>query len=360
MKKLLCLIFTILILSSLTACSVQLSDYLIIKGIGIDYSDEQYTVTVRYVDTNEETSEKNYTSQGTTVYDALNQLSLISGKIPLYSAADYIIYSEEVAEKGLDEALDFFVRYFKAKANISLYICENTASEILEFKKDDQLISSDYILESTQNRDTVGKTVNATVLDYVSYMENESMAILVPYLFIKDEEIFGTRSAVFSDYKLKYIFDETDTKAYLAAKGQLTGTSEVIKLSTGELITIEISETSSNFDGEIIDGSLNFTLCVDVQTAVVSMPISLQNIDYDELEQKLEEKIENEIKSCLSTDNLLEADFFGISNYIYRNYWKEWANSDESLENFDDGSLVEITVNIDFIKTGEEDNPFYS
>lgn len=332
---------------------------MIIKGIGIDYSADEYVVTVRYVDTNEETSEKNYTVQGETVYEALNKLSLTSGKIPLYSAADYLIYSEDVAKMGLDEALDFFVRYFKAKANIGLYVCENQASDILTFEKDDKLISSDYILESTQNRDNIGKTVNATVLDYVSYMENESQAILVPYLFIEDEEIFGTKSAVFSQYKLEYVFDETNTKAYLAAKGQLTGTTEVIELSTGEKITVEISKTDSSFDGEFTDGKLSFSLCVEVQSVVASMPITLNSLNYDELEQKLEDKIKGEIENCLSSDNLLESDFFGIGNYLYRNYWQNWVSSGESSESFISEDLIDVNVKIDFIKTGEEDNPFY-
>ncbi|MFI3324632.1 MAG: Ger(x)C family spore germination protein [Clostridia bacterium] len=360
MKKIIFIVIPITICFIFTSCSTQLSDYMIIKGIGIDYTDDNYVLTVRYVDTSDETSEKNYTVIGETVYSALTNLSLTSGKIPLYSSADYLIFNEEVSENGLDEALDFFVRYFKAKSNISMYVCENSASDILEFEKDEKLISSDYLLESTQNKDNLGKTVNTTVLDYISYMENESHSCVVPYLFIEDDEIFATKSAVFSNYKLKLIFTQEETQSYLMSKSLLCGTSEVVALMGEEKVTLEIAETQSSFSGEFTDNGLKFDLCVKIELAIVSMPITLNSVDYTELEEILEEKLTLQIKEMLNIDNLLLADFFGIGNYLYRNFWNDWQNNGESWSQFANDDMINVEVQVSFIKTGEEDNPFYS
>ncbi len=362
MKKIKLVLSIIFIVLFFNACSPQLSDYMIIKGFGVDYNeqDELYDITVRFVDTSEMGKEKNISVKGETVYEALDELSLTSAKISLYSAADFIIYSEEVAKKGLNEALDFFVRYFKAQPKISLFVCENKAKDVLELESDGELISSDYILNLTENKQNEGKTVSSSAMIFISQMLSESESAIVPYIKINNDTLDIGSSVGIKNYKLEYSLNELETQTYLLAQGKLKNTTKVVETDLEDKITLEIVSSNSELKHEVRDGVIGFTLDVQVESVIAAMPLDSEYLSYDDLLEKLEEVLKKELEDSISKEKILQADIYKITNYLYRkepDYYKN--NRVDWIEKMDN-DFIEINVKVNFIKTGEEDTGFYN
>ena len=86
---------------------IELHERLIIQGLGIDRTEQGYKVSVQSLKTTEEEKIELLVTEGDTVYDALNNLSLQIGKVPLYTHNIMVVIGRSAAEHGLDDVLDF-------------------------------------------------------------------------------------------------------------------------------------------------------------------------------------------------------------------------------------------------------------
>ena len=99
-----------------------------------------YVVTVRSSTSSEEEGEEFFKSEGETVLEALNNLSLLTGREPFYSHNYLVVFGRECAKEGLDSSLDFFVRYYNTRPAVKMFLAENTAEEVLGAEKDGKLL----------------------------------------------------------------------------------------------------------------------------------------------------------------------------------------------------------------------------
>lgn len=354
MKKIISLLFCLAIVFSLTACQTELHEHMIIQGFGIDKDGEDYTVYVRYANLDEENSEEVLVVTGETVYDALNSISLTSGKTPLYSSAMYVVYGKEVAQEGLDTALDFFIRYFKAKPVMRLFVAENTAEEILNATKNDELISSSIIEDSVSNKDNIGKTVSATVMSFISDMKSESNASILPVISLENEELSCKTSAVFSDYKYIDSLNEDETKGYLALTGELALTSIVVEME--EKISLELQNVAVTMSTEILENTVIFNIKLETTTALTAVPFSINDLNFDELESLVADEIEVLCEMAIEKLQNTNVDFYGFGNNLYlteKEFWQE--NSDRFASKLSE-IIINISVKSEVIRTGEENN----
>lgn len=137
MKKCLALVLSILVAISCTGCTgaKQLSERLIIQGIGIDREDEGgYCLTLMYLDTESSTEEetvKVLMAKGKSVMDAMANSISQTGKEPLYSQNLFLLLGMKTAQTGFEEALSFFTTYYEARPNVNVFVCENKAEALL-------------------------------------------------------------------------------------------------------------------------------------------------------------------------------------------------------------------------------------
>ena len=114
----LCLLFLVLA----PGCSQvnQLNERLIVNGIGVDIEDGAYVVTMHVFDAQRASAggEESQdivvmTGRGRSVIDAFNAITLQSGKEPLFSQNLVLIVGEETAKNGMNNMIDFFIRYYE-------------------------------------------------------------------------------------------------------------------------------------------------------------------------------------------------------------------------------------------------------
>ncbi|MEG1427698.1 MAG: Ger(x)C family spore germination protein, partial [Oscillospiraceae bacterium] len=346
-------------LFSLSGCTTALYHQLLITGFGVDRTEEGYEVIVRAASLSKEGEEEQYIVKGETVYEALNALSLTAGKKPLYANAGYLIFGQEIAQEGLDKILDFFMRYFKSRPTINLYMAENTAKEILETKKDDRFISSEVIRAYTENERNRGKTTSATAMSLISDVKMGGGDTVIPVIRKKGEELDCVVSAAFRGYRFNTLLNEEETRGFLAAKGILHGESFVLKGREGEKITTEIMKTRTNLTHKMENGQPRFTLAIHVDAVLVSAALSSDPAGYREIEALLSEKIQNCARESLEKSLQNKSDVLRFGRHLYLHEADFWRQSQKNWADQLPEIAAEISVTTTLTRIGEEDKPPY-
>lgn len=358
MKRILLFIPILALIFSMTGCqTTELYQQMLIKGFGIDKSKDGYQITVRYASLQQE-GEEQCAVTGETVFDAINKLTLITGKKQMYSSAGYVIFGKEVAKEGLDKVLDFFIRYYKTSPTICLFIAGDKASEILNMEKDGRLIPSSTIQAFSENDENKGKTVVATALSFISDIRREGSGAVVPIIEREGkDQIICVRSGAFTDYAMTLELSKEETIGYLAAKGQLHDGSFVVTDEKGEKITVQMTKTSSHTSYKMEEGEPHFTVEIKAEVMLASIPVTSPDINYQKIEKLVSETLYRYANQALQSDRKGRCDLqeFGYMLYIKETeYWKtvreDW---NERLSQVD----AKIQVSTSVTRIGEEDRP---
>ena len=111
MKKLIviiCICFCICVPQGCT--SKELNERMVIQGMGIDYIDDSYSVTVMYMNTDATDQSKPFktlTGNGRTITEAVTNIVSENGLEPLYSHNSFILLGNSLCNFGVSEALGF-------------------------------------------------------------------------------------------------------------------------------------------------------------------------------------------------------------------------------------------------------------
>lgn len=345
------------VLLCFSGCSTELHQKMLIKGFGVDKEGEEYVLTVRYAALNESDKETQTTVRGESIYEALNSLSLTTGKKQMYSSAGFVIYGKKTAQEGLDKALDFFVRYFKSGPTISLYVAKDKASDILNTEKDEKLIPSDTIKSFTENKENNGKTTSATALSFVSDMEREGGGGVVPIIEKEKDELKCTRGAVFSGYKMLGELSESASYGYLAGKGMLKNSSFVVENKKGDKITAQVTDTSSKIKYNMDGGAPAFTVFVEAKAVLSSAPLSGRLPDFSEIEELISEQIRADWQESIKISKKTKADIQSLGYMMYIKETDYWRQHRDDWSRILPGLEVNLDITTKLISIGEEDRP---
>ena len=184
------LIIAIIVISivSLSGCTrFSLDERSIIEGIAIDLHENGFLVTTQvYKQSKDENQGEKYEIHeaiGNTVYDALQNISHISGKRPFYSYNKIIIISYDTLETGLYNILDYFIRDNEIRHNTLVCCSQGKASEMLKIKNEGQLMPAERI---TTLLGIAGipayKTASGELLEVGTRMQDECTDVYLPCL----------------------------------------------------------------------------------------------------------------------------------------------------------------------------------
>ena len=118
LKAIVCVLVVLFSLTSCEKAGTELSDLMIIQGIGIDTAQGGYKVTVEILnneqsgspsgDSSSEHKTKIYNAEGETVGAALMQLTTKSGNKPFYAHNRVIVIGQDAANRKLSDIIDYF------------------------------------------------------------------------------------------------------------------------------------------------------------------------------------------------------------------------------------------------------------
>ena len=193
--KIVALIFLcVACLASFSSCEkpgTELSELMIMQGIGIDSVNNGFKVTVEILNNeqsgspsgngNSENKTKIYTAEGETVGEALRKLITKSGNEPMFAHNRVIVIGEDAANKSLADILDFFERNYDSRASQLLCVAKSTRAEnIIRAKLLTDSIKS-KILENMLTESAKQSLVpKVRIIDAVNYLKDEASGICIP------------------------------------------------------------------------------------------------------------------------------------------------------------------------------------
>ncbi len=320
------------------AGSLELYERLLIHGIGVDKGEEGYVVTVRSSVSMESEGEEYFKTQGKSVLEALTNLSLGTGREPFYSHNYLVVFGRSCAEEGLEEALDFFARYYNTRPAVKMFLAENTAEEVLSVQKDGTYLKMSELQQLAESSRYNGKSVGMDILEFVNGVKREGSSPYLPALRVGENgvEVFAT--AFFDGYRFKDLLTLEETRGLLAVKEQIK-TSEAV-VSGEEFGTVTLSLSTK--PGKVVysmgeNGRPQFSIEIEAMADISAISGGRNRLEagaYEELENSVAKTLRGETEDAIRKAVLENrCDIFGFGNLIYQKSPGYWKKAGESWKN---------------------------
>lgn len=347
-KRVLSLCLALVLCAALSGCGTrELYERLLIQGIGVDLRGDEFTVTVRCSQSTEDEGEEFFKCRGSSVLEAMNSLSLSTGRKPFYAQNYLVVFGKECAKLGLDKCLDFFVRYHNTRPSVRMYVSQTSAEDVLGAQQDGKYRKMGEIQRLSREGASNGMVLEAEVLDFICGVKREGSSPILPVLKAEDGVVEAVGSAYFKGYRLEGFLSLEQTRGYLAAMGQLKqGT--VVTESGDKKVTLSLSDSAGEIVAKTDEGdSPGFLMRVSLTADVSAVSGGKDSLDggYTRLEKDLAQKLQGEIDSAVKQAVQKDrCDIFGLGNRLYQSFPRVWKQRGKDWENLLDSCPVQVEV----------------
>ena len=289
MKKLFSLILipTLILLPGCGLHLTELSDRLIIEAIGIDRTENGFTVTVQALDNlavgidegvPESGVTKCYTFYGTTVGEAFSRIGAQTGLSPLYSQARLLLLGYPTAEQNLCETLDFFLREQNTRADIAVAVAEHTAEEVVTASFGKNRVGASVLEDALRSGEENGAALTVPLYAFMNLLLSETDAACCPLLGVRENSLTGDSLArplgcvVFQGTKIGTTITQNDMLPLLFLTGQ-TGNADFTVNCGDTRCTLRLMRGRTKIRLAEEDGRPYFKIAIDARcdiTEVVS------------------------------------------------------------------------------------------
>ncbi len=317
MKK---IILLIVCLFFLTGCYdyQELSDMNIVNGIGVDFKDEEYIVSLEMVESSKGESSSQITTNVITAKDtifanALNKAVNNSSKKAYFKHVDLVIISEEAAKNGIEDIVDYMLRDVTVSSSFFTVVAEDP-EEILSTESEEDSISNLIV-------DTIRYNVDASQIDnidlIVSNITNERKDIALPYIEMDDKNVIIDNIAYFKKAKM---VSKMNNKMY----NFLVLKSDNLDFDSDDNV-INIYKKDISYDIKKDKIIINIKGMGKVKK--VNEDIHLEDKkSYKVIEEAIQKKIATEVEEFIDEALKNESDLVGFKDLYYRVYSKEKDN----------------------------------
>ncbi len=318
MKKVTLCIMVFLVLP-LCGCfgAEDINDTAIVMGVGFDSGEGEYyksivqTVVPGALSDGGGKTYSNFEGDGKSIGESILNSSLKCGKYMNMSHTSALLINEKIAEKGVNEIFDYFMRDKEFHSTITVAVSEESAGKILDCEsKIEKVPASNIISLGRRFRENpVGEEIN--VFDFVSKSLEKNSAIMVPIVKSAGDDISVSANAVFKDGKMVAKISNNEARGILWLKNKI------------EKADITAQMEGATFDVRIEKSRTKLTLSEDEEiyfTADIDTDVSIKRDDKGVLnawgEEKVLAKISDTIKSEILT-SLHKMQEMGLDVYSF-------------------------------------------
>lgn len=352
------LLFLIFNIFFIAGCSniEQLDDKMIIHGVGIDRVENTFELTIQQFSvtgSNEkEEGAQVVKTKGNSLMDAFSDLSLQTGKTPMFSQNLVLAIGEETAYNGINDILDFFVRYYESRPTVKIIIVKGKAENVLSFKKDDKLIMAKDIMAITESERINSKVMSSNIFQFVGALKNSTLDPIASIVSVErqnDEEILAANgTAVFKNDKLAGFIDTNSTRGALIINNRLNGGTEVIDVESVGKVSYSLEKSKSKVKFKLENGNPIYNIIIKINTNIYEIERDIKNQLPDSAFNLMEEALISRIKTITSQaiyKSIFEynSDIFGFGQIALKSD-KEYFRT---VENNWDQAMKEAKYNID-------------
>lgn len=337
-------------------------------GVAIDKDDDNnnYIVTAELINTESskgstKVSSQLFSSRGKSIFDAVRNLILATGKKIYWGHVKVIIINENIASNGIIPVIDWINRDSEPRQDTWILISHGiTAHDALKQNTSLTDVNSLHLNEIIKSQNPIYKFPQMDIWRFRRDISSDTTSAIAPVIKIEKvsnlafPEIYGT--AVFKQDKLVGYLDGDETMDLLFIKNKIHEGLLILKQMDNTSIDISLEIFKSKTKINATYQNKTFTVNIDINTVVAIDELAGSKNFIDDpgrsklkkdAEQLLKARIENLIKK-VQTD--YKGDIFGFGDIIKRQYpdiWKSIPYTDENVF-----STLQFNVNVDLIIKG--------
>lgn len=290
----------------------ELNDMSVVTGIGIDYKDSKYIVSLEVTKSIKDGSSNEvetviYTGSHSNLSDAFLNAKNMSDKYVYMEHVNVLLLSEELCNKGIGDVIDYIIRDTSINSNYYMVVTEDI-NKVLEIKQENDSMSNvitntiNYYLDDTSFDD----------LDIMaSYMINNLVDIGVPYISLDKDKILFKEIAYFDGDKM---VGTIDSKLYTLLKLNSSNTNFSKNGNT-------ISVYNNSVKYEVIEDTVIVKLCGEGLVKEISSNIDLESKNsYEYLSRIINKEIKLDINSFIDSTLSKGSDLLGLEDKYYKKY----------------------------------------
>lgn len=286
----------IILLFTLTGCydATGIEDFYYIVAIGIDSTDSNlinFSIqTARPTSSSKSSSSQSneykiYSVDCESIESGINILNNYLNKNINLTHCSAIIFSEDIARKGVKNYINILANDTEIRPNCNLIISSSTAYDVLnKVSNSGESFSSrlyEYVLNSV---DFTGYTINSPFSKFSAHINSDQTQALAVYSLANNDSIQNSGAAVFKNDVMVGTISPSQTIAHLIVTNELESCMISIDnpFNTGDVIDLNLLRTTSPIiNVELINNTPFVTINIDIEGSINS---SGEQFDYTLLE----------------------------------------------------------------------------
>ncbi|MCM3706088.1 MULTISPECIES: Ger(x)C family spore germination protein [Bacillaceae] len=363
-SALLLLLFMLVMLSGCWG-SKELRDVGIMSGIGVDKGiDSGFDVTAQTIKPGSKSdlpiSAIVHTTHGETVFEAVRNMISEAKKKEIHQHIDSLIIGKAVAEDGVTSAFDFFLRDHEPRFNMSVFLAEGNAKEILEILNTELYdIPAREMKNSLVEQKALSKAPYVELHNFYQRLIDPYQDPYMPIIHKIDNDFKNEGTAIFKGDKLVGELNGVETRGMLRVQGELEGGIQVIHVPLSEEetvnVSIEVKDSKTTINNFLKDGQPVIEISIQ-ETGFIgetSKAVRLAKDDIKKINQLYKNAIKKEVED--SVDKIqkeLKANTFDFAEIIRRNEKDYWKHHKENWEEIYPSLKVVVKVNTELPANG--------
>ncbi|MFT9494390.1 Ger(x)C family spore germination protein [Anaerosolibacter sp.] len=341
----------------------EIDEMTIVSGVAIDYEDEQFIITIESITPKggqdiDMTADLT-TAEGATIFDAIRNLIMQTGRRVYWAHGKVIVISEEIARAGITPVLDYVTRDAEVRENMWLLLSkEKDARSLLEGRDKMHDTISIHIDDMLQSQKSISKYNAMELWRFLDDLTADGISPTMPMatLKIKGEDKIPLINgiAIFKKDKMVGELNGIEARSLLLTKGELKGGVFVVpkvgKTSTD--VTLEIFKSKTEVKPELKNGKLMMKIDVKIDVNIAEITGTEDFISEKGrkiLQKEAEGMIEAQIESTFNrVQKQWGSDVFDFGGVVQRempDYWR--GNKDDWDEHFANlKTEVNVALNI--------------
>ncbi|MDD9268958.1 Ger(x)C family spore germination protein [Paenibacillus sp. GCM10023248] len=361
MRIIACLLVIVLLVSGCWSRR-ELNDIAIAEGVGIDITDHQFELTVQIVNPGSVTKAMGnpnipiivYSSKGVTLNEAVKRLTSSISRNIYFAHIRILAISEELAEQGIVEAMDYLMRGSEFRSDFDVVIArDTTAKDLLSIMTPLEQVPANYIynsLEAAKKEWTSAVTIK---------LDQLSKAIVTPGRspVISGIQIVGEYSsgsgkaninyttpkvrlqysgnAIFKRDRLVGWLNEKESRAYSVITDQAKRSSIHVPCPEGGNIGIDIARVKSKVHAVVTNEKpeIFIELMAEGNVSDVECKIDLLKVEtIAYLDQQITKLMEDNLEHTIKKTQQLGTDIYGFGEAVHRADYRYWNKVKDNWE----------------------------
>lgn len=309
-------------------------------------------------------------AEGLTIFDALRNLSLVTGRRLYIGHLKALILDESVAKEGLGNIIGFLVQDMEVRLEIKVFVSQIPPAEILDTPNTLGLVPSLVLDIQAENYGANSKIFVSDLHQTAESVSNPSANLVTALIEKKTsptdkemEVIKLTKIAVFDNDRLKGYLDYEEGQSYNFITNKFkNGLIVFHSASSNDQLTIEILESKAEISPTYENGEVIFDISLKVTGNVAErippydkgheIDLAIETVQ-KELDHVLEEKLRSAVDRA---QNVFEVDYYNLSKQFAKRYPTAFKGFKNDWNTVFSSSQVRITAESQLIHSALSTN----